>query len=126
MVLFLDTRTRAIRFAALSGTKVIAGQRRTVARPEAILPALEQFVNAQAGLSRLRRVVVVSGPGQFSWLRAGVVIGNALGKTLRLPLASVRAADPEQPIPLATIANAPSTNSITPSYGKKPGITIKK
>ena len=81
-------------------------------------------------LSRVRGVAVVTGPGPFSGLRAGIATANALGFSLGVRVVGISATDASTPQTFAAVALQRFTSTragawVTPEYGAEPHITLK-
>lgn len=128
MILVLDTRSATVRFGLIRPKGEQRHRSYTIARPEAILRALERFLKSErVTLWRVRQVTVVLGPGRFSFVRAGVVIGNALALANRLTTRGVRArSEDHQLAKAALLKRSESRKWLRPWYGKKPSITTSR
>lgn len=128
MILGLDTRTRHLRFLLFRQGQVRQERLITVRRPDAILPQLNRFLRLhRTGWRSLRGVVVVLGPGIFSYVRAGVVVANTLAFSRQLPLAGFSARGATDPIPAGDFLRVrarPRPVSLRPVYGQAPRITL--
>ena len=77
----------------------------------------------------LKGVVVSSGPGQFSFLRSGIVIANTFAWALHIPVVGVFGNEftPENEFIAAGLKKLSKTkkkwSAIVPEYGKEPNIT---
>lgn len=99
---------------------------------DAVLPAVERLLwRTRRSLSHVRGVAVVTGPGPFSGLRAGIAIANALGFALGVGVVGISAADASTPKAFAVTASRRFTSAragawVAPTYGAEPQITIKR
>jgi tRNA threonylcarbamoyl adenosine modification protein YeaZ len=100
LVLCLDTATADVAAAVVDvstgGTRTIATRIRRDARGagEHLIPlALGALADGSAQLGDLGAVVVGLGPGPFTGLRAGVVTGAVLARTLGIPVYGVCSLD---------------------------------
>ncbi len=81
---------------------------------------------------QLRGVVVLSGPGQFSFLRSGIIIANTFAWVLNIPIVDVYGDEFSSErefidLGLKKISKAKKKFlPIVPGYGKEPNITIPK
>lgn len=76
----------------------------------------------------LKGICVLSGPGQFSFLRSSIVIANTFGWTLHIPVVGVYGSDDMSEIEflkngIAKLSRAKQFRPIAPKYGKEPNIT---
>ncbi|MFA5935836.1 MAG: hypothetical protein WC787_03215 [Patescibacteria group bacterium] len=124
--LFIDTSVAgAGRVGILDGLTIqVKG---IVGRSGALLPAIAKIGSSR--LKNVRGVCVVSGPGSFSSVRAGVLIANMLARLLRVPLVgvSVREADD-----LTNLSDRLSRQDVSPQsfvapvYDAEPNITMSR
>lgn len=126
MILILDTRRAIVRFGLISSKGEQRYRSFAVTRPEAVLRAMERFLKSErVTLRRIRQVTVVLGPGKFSYVRAGVVIANALALANRLAIRGVRARSEDELISPSVMAKRSAARQrLEPWYGKGPSITI--
>ena len=80
---------------------------------------------ARLGWADIRGIAVVRGPGPFTAVRTGVIVGNTLAMLLRIPVVGM--IRPES-ITKDTISQIPWPKKqpgkfIRPSYGREPNIT---
>lgn len=129
MTLAIDARTRSAHVWLFRGRAVAAQRAVRLASAGALLPAIERFLREQrVSLKRVRRVVVVDGPGMFSTLRASVSVAKALAWSLGWALARVRAASAEVPVSAEAFSQSVTvsgTERFQPHYGQQPSITLK-
>lgn len=98
---------------------------------DALLPMVERLLRrTRRSFSRVRGVAVVTGPGPFSGLRAGIATANALGFALGVGVAGISAADASTPKAFAATASRRCTSAragawVAPKYGAEPHITSK-
>lgn len=81
-------------------------------------------------ISSLDGIIVVTGPGHFSCLRAGIAVANTIGFALAIPVVGLEADDQisdaelfERGIKL--LARKKKFTPVAPAYGKEPTITKK-
>ena len=79
----------------------------------------------------LNGVVVVTGPGHFSYLRTGIVIANTFAFALNIPVAGIALeefSDDEEWVAhgLAKLQDKNNSVPIMPQYGAEPNITTPK
>ncbi len=125
--LFIDTHKRglaAIEFVDEGTAKV----KEMAIKPGRLMAVLSRKVDKQK-LADASGVILVSGPGPFSSIRAGVLIGNLLARIFNKPLYQV-SAPLKAPIPV--IINSIKTKRIKPSkyvspiYDAEANITLPK
>jgi len=106
---------------------------------ELLLKTIEKLVQKQKiKLTDLSGIIVVSGPGQFSALRIGVVTANSLGFALDIPVVGVKLIKSWQDLQeneklekvwekgVKLFKNKRKfniRNQVVPEYGKEPNIT---
>lgn len=117
--LFIDTVLRPGVLVALKrGGEIIAqdfypGNRE---QAERLLPGIKSLLaQADLKLSDLERIEVVNHGGSFTSLRLGVVIANALGYALSVPVRGTNG----QPL------SAAGYQIVVPEYISEPNITLK-
>ena len=99
---------------------------------DALLSAVERCLRrARRSLPDVRGVAVVTGPGPFSGLRAGIATANAIGFALGVPVVGMSATDAPTPKAFAATAaerfrGARVGAFVAPEYGAEPHITIKR
>lgn len=79
----------------------------------------------------LKGICVLSGPGQFSFLRTSVVTANTFGWALGIPVVGVQGSDvmTEREFIIQGLKKLSRTkrfHPVMPEYGKEPNITIAK
>ncbi len=75
-------------------------------------------------LSKLKKLGVVVGPGQFSRVRTGVVTANTLAYALNIPIIGVRKLGTG--INFSALSNQKGTKSVDVYYDREPNITMQK
>jgi len=78
--------------------------------------------------AQLTGIVVLSGPGQFSFLRSGIIIANTFAWALNIPVVGVYGdvLSEEEFLTRGFLSLRGTTrrgNSVVPLYGKEPNIT---
>lgn len=128
--LFLDThKPGEARFAWFEKDKLPAITH-IEGRTNNVLPKLAKSVGSK-GLKRIEGVCVVSGPGSFSSVRAGVLEANLIARLLHVPLVGITA-DEAHDLPIlshklfATHHSLKLAPYVAPIYDKEPNITIPK
>lgn len=128
-MVFLDARTRTVDVRLFAARRERARWRRRVASADRIVFVLIDFFRRhRVRLGPQTDLVVVTGPGTFSCVRAAVTLANALAFASRVRLHALRAADEitsilDQKILAASRRRAVS--QLTPQYGRVPSITLK-
>jgi len=95
-----------------------------------VLPKLAKSLGPK-GLKRIEGVCVVSGPGSFSSIRAGVLQANMIARLLRVPLVGITV-DEAGDLPVLSYKLFAKHHSVklaeyvAPIYDKEPNITIPK
>lgn len=80
----------------------------------------------------LKGICVLSGPGQFSFLRSSVVIANTFGWALHIPVVGIESAEcaTEKEFVTRGLLSLQGAkrrgNPVFPQYGKEPNITLSK
>lgn len=139
MILLIHTlRREGVELALGQKGKLIRQLRQPVrqARTEVLTPAVDQLLKqAKVRLSELTGVVVATGPGGFSAVRSGVVVANALGLALGIPVAGVEGefagvqdmfSSDRFSRALQTLKRTRKPIFARPSYGAEPHITQAK
>lgn len=96
----------------------------------ALLEDIAQVLKkAKSSVRDLEGIVVVEGPGQFSFLRTGIVIANTLGFACEIPVLGVpaeeRSKEDIQKL-FKQLVRRKKFRPIVPLYGREPNITTKK
>jgi tRNA threonylcarbamoyladenosine biosynthesis protein TsaB len=76
----------------LNKVKVVAEKNWEVKSNESkfLIPSLDEILKSKGlGLKDINQVIVVKGPGPFTGLRIGVVLANALGQNLNIPVFAI-------------------------------------
>jgi tRNA A37 threonylcarbamoyladenosine modification protein TsaB len=134
MILVLQTNIdHAAAAWIIQGGKVLAHASQTVQYPQR--PSPLTIVDAVVKKSKkkptqISGIIISRGPGRFSAVRSGIIIGNLLAKELDIPIAGfVRATALSSDDALTLAAKYESNTNIIPIrpvYGKKPNITVSK
>lgn len=137
MVLVIHTLdVKLIQVGLVLGEKSVFLSRPVVGRvTEEVTPLIDKLLKrAKLKLSALQGVLVASGPGGFTAVRSGVVVANALGLALSIPVGGVEGE-------FATLQDmlvsnrfssalkhlsAKKTSFARPAYGAQPHITPAK
>lgn len=123
--LFIDTSVAGVcRVGVLDGLRV--NVREVQGRSGALLPAIATLAR---GFSNLRGVCVVSGPGSFSSVRAGVLIANVFARVRRLPLIGVTVREADDLSRLSERLGAGDflpVSFVEPVYDAEPNITLPR
>jgi len=87
MILIIDTtRPKELR-VGLAGRDLKTLRRRFDRPGSYLVPLIDEVIRkARATTNNLTGVIVATGPGPFSSLRAGVSVANALGFALKIPV----------------------------------------
>lgn len=95
---------------------------------ERLLPVIVRLLVAKKITpQRLKGIIVVSGPGRFSAVRAGVVVANALAIAAGIPVVGVPAGSLQAVAVMgAKLLAKAGRKLVIPAYGQAPSITIKK
>lgn len=89
------------------------------------------LVSKKSKIQQVKGIVVVTGPGQFSSLRSGVSIANAIGFALHVPAVGITADQFSSNAELAVKGRSLLVKKrkfvpVMPIYGKEPNITKAK
>ena len=130
MILFFDTTgTSLVCSSARSDGRIFCRKKipDTNKRGTAFFRAVQKILSDQ----RPEGIVVVVGPGRFSGIRLGVVIGNTLGYAWGIPLMSVikkTEEESERALLLRGIQQLQRSpkKRVIPMYGEEPRMTILK
>lgn len=101
-------------------------------KSEKLLVYLDGFLKEhRVKLSDSKGMVVVSGPGSFTSVRLGVVVANALGFSLNIPVVGVKTTEFKATEGLISLGvdklkKAKKGAIVSPFYGKPPNITKAK
>lgn len=94
-----------------------------------VLAVIDALLRARkVKIESLKGVVVVTGPGHFSYLRTGISIANTIGLALNIPVAGLTTDEFSSDAELiekgqAKLKKINKFKSIVPAYGKEPNIT---
>lgn len=125
--LFIDSSTAGTyRFGVFEDARQHMHQR--AGRTQGLLSALEKEIGRDV-LSTVDGICVVSGPGSFSAVRAGVLVANLLARLFQKPLVGVRVDDA---MDLARLAHDlergvhSAVRFVDSLYDAEPNITLPK
>ncbi len=91
---------------------------------EKALTHLDIFLRHQKiSLKKLQGITVVRGPGRFTAVRTGLLIGNTLAVQLKIPINGIVASQPVTPTKILAMPIPVRHELIRPWYGKGPNIT---
>lgn len=135
MKLLISTENNA-RFSLAVGEEKMK-KIKTVEKPykqsELLLKEIDILVKSEK--SKVKSIIVVSGPGQFSALRIGIATANALAHGLKLPIVGVELKKSWLELPekeklekvwqagIKELKTAKLGTIVVPKYGKEPNIT---
>lgn len=92
-----------------------------------LVPLLDEFLRARnARVRSLVGIIVATGPGPYSSLRAGVAVANSLGYALKIPVVGVSGAWPMRELlkrGSRALRRAKPGAIVSPKYGRAPNIT---
>ncbi len=119
LVWLVDRRGRIVRRAE---------KKTTWHQSEYLLRLVDAAVKREGiSMSRLRRLVVVRGPGPFSAVRTGLIVATTLGQLQHIPVRGVVTSGELPADVLAASGTSPIikqwTTIIRPWYGRAPNIT---
>ena len=127
MFLYIDTTLgHDIEIIIKKKDKIIACKKITAAykQAEKLLPMIEKLLKQnKLTLKNLSKILVKNTGGSFTSLRIGVIIANALGYSLRIPVKGINSTG-EKFSKLTKKNN--KFNLVKPIYTKAPNITVKK
>lgn len=129
MILLIDTtRGRDVRVGLWTGK--LKSLRRKFERPgSVVVQMVDELLKKQKILARdFSGVVVATGPGPFSSLRAGVAVANTLSYVLKIPVAGIAGEMTLRQLAQqgsGKLKRAKVGNIVVPKYGRPPNITKK-
>lgn len=127
MILLLDTtRAQTVWFALIDKGELFSETTWATNRDlsERLLPELQKFLKRRKlSLDKLEKIAVVVGPGQFSSVRTGVAMANALAFGLNLPVVGLRG---ERKTEFSDIARDKGLPMVLPYYDREPNISKPK
>jgi len=136
MKLIISTEQNSHFSVAVAQNKIIASQ--TVRRPFKQTELLLKTIIKLSPVNKIKAIIVVQGPGEFSALRIGIATANALGFALNVPVVGVRMPanknfkDELEKLNYlwlrgsALLKKTKQRKIILPYYDKEPNINIKK
>lgn len=103
-------------------------ERKIDTTPEALLENLLAFIKEEnIVLEDLQGMIVITGPGSFTALRAGLAVINTFAFTKEIPLVTVPNPEGKELEDLLSGVNLSETQTFaTPYYGREPNITKPK
>lgn len=97
-------------------------------KPGALIEVLDKSFNKQH-IADSDGIILVQGPGSFSAIRAGVLIGNMLARILNIPLYGINVQESNDPNNLPSKIKAKKIKALEyadPIYDSEPNITMPK
>ena len=130
MFLFINTAEEKKAVGLIKDKKLAAiiDFKRKFGKSEKILLAIDKlFKKNKIKFSNLSGVIVVTGPGRFSSLRAGVSTANALAYGLDISIKGIKLDEfKDKNFSLVNFTRKIFLRVVFPFYGKEPNITIGK
>ncbi len=134
MYLFLDTAdaSDAHIYVHKKNSLVSLNVSRTAkARPDLLVMIDRLLRKAKTDVKKIKGIVVVTGPGQFSSLRTSIAIANTFGFVLHIPVVGLRKNEFSSredfiTIGLAKLKKKKRFTQVSPEYGMEPNITKPK
>lgn len=134
MILVLQTNLdERVECWLVQKTKIIGrvGKTQTFEKRAVPLVMIDQLLKkAKASPKKLSGVVIVRGPGRFSAIRTGIIIGNILSQELGIPILGVvkktLLSDDAVLGSAQKVLGLKKYVAVKPWYGKKPNITKPK
>lgn len=135
MHLFIDTAQRDATTIALIRSKKILYKKVSsdpTKKSGDVLFQIDSLLKKNhTSAQKLRGIIVVAGPGQFSSLRTGIAIANTFGFVLKIPVVGILKGDGVMGDDLIlrgleALRNKKRFSPVTPLYGKEPNITQAK
>ncbi len=128
MLLFINTAAEKKTVGLIKDRKLVAtiNFKRKFGKSEKILLAIDKlFKKNKIKSSDLSGVIVVTGPGGFSSLRAGVSTANALAYSLNIPIKGIKLDElKDNDFSFIKFTRKNFSQALFPFYGKEPNITI--
>lgn len=129
MYLYIESLERGSAVFQLFDAKKIIKEKIAVVMPEELLNALARFLGTARKFRDLEAIFLHRGPGSFSAVRSGVLLGNTLAAVLFVPLVSLSGAVNRTELykkSAALLKQKKSTKIAMPIYNREPNITIKR
>lgn len=125
-ILFINTAERENSYVIfLAGDS----RREKTIRNRNVLTACDFLLKKEnMALKKLNGIIVVTGPGQFSSLRAGITVANTLGFACSIPISGVQLLDSIDTMidkGLKKLSRFKKFHPIGAEYGKEPNISMK-
>ena len=100
-------------------------------RADVLIEVEKLLVNHDVKPKDLTGIVVVTGPGHFSYLRTGIVIANTFAFALNIPVVGIALNDfsNDEELVKRGLVHLKEKNSsvpVMPEYGREPNITTPK
>jgi tRNA A37 threonylcarbamoyladenosine modification protein TsaB len=125
MILFINTSDYEQVQLALVGKSIVWHKFNSRNLSEQLLAEIKKFCKKQKiGLSQLKKIAVVAGPGLFSRIRTAVATANALGFGLNIQVLGLN--KNKVPENLSELEFHKNQKMTKPIYDKNPSITLKK
>ncbi len=127
MLLYINTADfKSLQIAMISKEKTVVHQQDVAFNENyKTLELIQKFLGKQGyPLSKIKRVIVNSGPGSFTGIRVGVALAQALGLGLNIPVLAI----PAEKVPedLNKLINLKPSKKLSLHYGAEPNITKPK
>ena len=135
MILIINTADNKRVFIGLFDKGKLVAKKQFQARyrqAEKLLPQINRLLESRSHrLKDIKGIAVVNGPGPFTALRIGVATANTLAWALKTPIAGIKLSefkniDDLVEVSEVKIKKARPGHIISPFYGQKPNITLRK
>lgn len=133
MVLLINTSTEREIILALKEKEKIIEKRIKLkgGQSEKMIDELNKFLSEhKIYTNKIKGIIVVTGPGKFTSLRAGVSMANALAFSLKIPAVGISLNEANSSNNMFSVSEdkfkETGEHIITPFYGQEPNITSKK
>lgn len=133
MVLLINTSTEREIILALKEKEKIIEKRIKLkgGQSEKMIDELNKFLSEhKIYTNKIKGIIVVTGPGKFTSLRAGVSMANALAFSLKIPAVGISLNEANSSNNMFSVSEDKfkkiGEHIIVPFYGQEPNITSKK